>query len=248
VNDVVASQLWAPNGALDRLIFTAGPGLPLIGLPNPVYRVVKGRGGPAHDPPNRSNKLSETRCNSMKDSSTASRTLLGAIATLGFCVICAGPSKAFIVNVGGTNWDVSTIDSTFDESKPLLEAQPWFVGSPSGDLNIARDFAINVGEAFGQPNSFGGQVGPFFVWDDTGGFIKAQAVNSLDPSNPCPPATDRCSFGLGQTGQVLRTYAVATRSEQSSDVPGPLPIFGAAAAYGYSRRLRKRIEGSMPVA
>jgi hypothetical protein len=27
-------------------------------------------------------------------------------------------------------------------------------------------------------------------------------------------------------------------------VPGPLPIFGAAAAYGYSRRLRKRINGS----
>jgi len=182
----------------------------------------------------------ETRRNSMKRISTASLTFLGAIATLGFSVICAGPSKAFVVNVGGISWDVSTINSTFDGSKPLLQAQPWFVSSPSGDLSIARDFAIKVGEALGLPNSPG--IGPFFVWDDTGGFIKAQAVNSLSPSNPCPPATDRCSFGLGQTGQVLRTYAVATLSEgQINEIPGPLPIFGAAAAFQVSRRLRQRI-------
>lgn len=98
-----------------------------------------------------------------------------------------------------------------------------------------------MGEAFGRPNSFGGAVGPFFVWDDTGGFIKAQAVNSLDPSNPCPPATDRSIFGLAQMGRVLRTYAVATPSGQFSEVPGPLPIFGAAAAFQISRKLRQRI-------
>jgi hypothetical protein len=26
-----------------------------------------------------------------------------------------------------------------------------------------------------------------------------------------------------------------------ADVPGPLPLFGAAAAFGYSRRLRRRV-------
>lgn len=29
-------------------------------------------------------------------------------------------------------------------------------------------------------------------------------------------------------------------------VPGPLPILGAAAAFGYSRKLRKRIKASKP--
>ncbi len=34
----------------------------------------------------------------------------------------------------------------------------------------------------------------------------------------------------------------------STSVPGPLPVFGAAAAFGYSRKLRKRIKRSTPVA
>jgi hypothetical protein len=33
---------------------------------------------------------------------------------------------------------------------------------------------------------------------------------------------------------------------QAQAVPGPLPIFGIAAAFGYSRKLRKRIKNSKP--
>lgn len=37
----------------------------------------------------------------------------------------------------------------------------------------------------------------------------------------------------------------ATRGDFQK-VPGPLPLFGAAAAFGYSRRLRKRIKVAVP--
>ena len=33
---------------------------------------------------------------------------------------------------------------------------------------------------------------------------------------------------------------------QTQAVPGPLPILGTAAAFGYSRKLRKRIKNSKP--
>ena len=48
---------------------------------------------------------------------------------------------------------------------------------------------------------------------------------------------------VGGTGGTI-TFAHAPPS-----VPGPLPLFGAAAAFGYSRKLRKRIKvaaGSVP--
>jgi hypothetical protein len=64
-----------------------------------------------------------------------------------------------------------------------------------------------------------------------------------------------CEFG--STGCLgLRTFPSSfvagpvtfTPSRAASAVPGPLPVLGAVAALGYSRRLRKRIKGSTPVA
>lgn len=69
---------------------------------------------------------------------------------------------------------------------------------------------------------------------------------------------DRCSFnqilgvipsGGGTTRVSYSTQAstlaslTATR-EVPASVPGPLPLFGAAAAFGYSRKLKKRIARS----
>lgn len=43
---------------------------------------------------------------------------------------------------------------------------------------------------------------------------------------------------FGFFGPNMATHPVAT-------VPGPLPVLGAAAAFGFSRRLRKRVKGSI---
>jgi hypothetical protein len=51
---------------------------------------------------------------------------------------------------------------------------------------------------------------------------------------------------LASLGVLNSTYTVG--GEQIMIVPGPLPLFGAAAAFGFSRRLRKRVRKSKPVA
>ena len=50
--------------------------------------------------------------------------------------------------------------------------------------------------------------------------------------------------GLSGSGaqQVSSTYAVV--DAPTSAVPGPLPIFGAAAAFGFSRKVRNRIKAA----
>lgn len=50
-------------------------------------------------------------------------------------------------------------------------------------------------------------------------------------------------------GDSFVGIAEFTYDKAPADVPAPLPIFGAAAAYGYSRKLRNRIKGtqSLPV-
>lgn len=49
----------------------------------------------------------------------------------------------------------------------------------------------------------------------------------------------------GPTQQVRGT-PVFTPDSPSSSVPGPLPLFGAAAAFGFSRKLRDRLKSSKP--
>jgi hypothetical protein len=45
------------------------------------------------------------------------------------------------------------------------------------------------------------------------------------------------SWTLNGTGDTIQAFL----GPPTAAVPGPLPLFGAAAAFGWSRRLRKRI-------
>ena len=53
--------------------------------------------------------------------------------------------------------------------------------------------------------------------------------------------TNRLSVAAGKPGPNGFTNTVL-QSERSSEVPGPLPLLGAAAAFGFSRKLRARIK------
>ena len=43
---------------------------------------------------------------------------------------------------------------------------------------------------------------------------------------------------------ISPSISFVAEARDAATAPGPLPIFGAAAAYGYSRKLRKRIKSS----
>lgn len=48
-------------------------------------------------------------------------------------------------------------------------------------------------------------------------------------------------------GSGIRVRGPAQFAFVSEAVPAPLPVFGAAAAFGYSRRLRRRLKGSIAI-
>ena len=59
------------------------------------------------------------------------------------------------------------------------------------------------------------------------------------------------NLSLAQIGLSGPIIAFTSGSEQiilrnNSQTPGPLPLLGAAAAFGYSRKLRNRIQKSTP--
>jgi hypothetical protein len=65
---------------------------------------------------------------------------------------------------------------------------------------------------------------------------------------PRQPGTTLADLGFTTTG-LIGTWFLTGTSETiqvilgapGAAVPGPLPLFGAAAAFGWSRKLRKRI-------
>ncbi|MFM7395343.1 MAG: hypothetical protein ACKO22_13485 [Cyanobium sp.] len=118
----------------------------------------------------------------------------------------------------GTNIDV--FKATY------ITSQPW-----AGDENIANQFAAKLGNQLTLPNP--SNYGPFFAFDAVG----TATVYDVGVSGS-PDGSEALAFTVG-SNQAF-TYAKATRVP-SSVVPGPLPVLGGMAAFGWSRRLRLRV-------
>jgi hypothetical protein len=156
---------------------------------------------------------------------------LGAAAALAAISLSPGSAQAYVVTVGGVQYDVTTFTGTYNAniSKFATPANggvmPWWTGAAVGEGILANAFATQVGLGLGLPNS---GTGPAFGYRNFGG-IQNFRVNSSN-------TTFNQAVGHSQTF----TYAQATL--YTAPVPGPLPLFGAAAAFGFSRKLRKRIK------
>ncbi|MFM9102813.1 MAG: hypothetical protein ACKOPS_16435, partial [Cyanobium sp.] len=109
---------------------------------------------------------------------------------------------------------------------------PWW-----GNDALAAQFAIAVQLGLGTPNNDnldGGffDISPYF----------ARSVNSTQVFVTGWASQIDFLVTVDISRATPRTYAQATLvTPSSSAVPGPLPIFGAATAFGMSRRLRRRI-------
>lgn len=57
-----------------------------------------------------------------------------------------------------------------------------------------------------------------------------------------------CTHGQGLPNLSKSTEICGNKSFNGSKVPGPLPLLGAAAAFGYSRKIRTRIQSSRQLA
>jgi hypothetical protein len=70
----------------------------------------------------------------------------------------------------------------------------------------------------------------------TDGFIPAQRLQIGDSGLNDTCSDVRCQYSL--------TSASLTPQSAPEPIPGPLPVLGAGAAFGFSRRLRRRISAS----
>jgi hypothetical protein len=155
---------------------------------------------------------------------------LGAAAALAAISLSPGSAQAYVVTVGGVQYDVTSFTGSYNDNISNFATaanggvMPWW-----GDSTLAQAFAVQVGSPFGLPN-VSGSLGPFFGYQKTGNSIlNYRRVDSTS------------NVGPGSVGaQFSRTWAQATL--YTPPLPGPLPLFGAAAAFGFSRKLRKRIK------
>ena len=132
-------------------------------------------------------------------------------------------STTFANNIGADNSLFGTfpISGNMQSVTTFIASTPFTYDPSLGDLLM---YAVRTSGATD------GSYGPFFQADYTGSNIISRV------------------YGNSPTGNYSSTGALVTRfnytSNISSSVPGPLPALGAAAAFGFSRKLRNRIRTS----
>lgn len=173
------------------------------------------------------------------------KTSIGLLAGVSLIAISDQRSaSALIVAVPGYGtWNIQVKYQAAINLDPPVSSMPWW-----GNQAAANDFATATGSGLGMVYS---NLGPFFAWDYLFVHIPFEEpllyMDAFCIGAPCfgrfGSADTAYSFGpnypAGHFGQEI-SYPWAT----ATAVPGPLPILGAAAALGYSRKLRKRINRS----
>jgi hypothetical protein len=163
---------------------------------------------------------------------------LGAAAALAAISLSPGSAQAYVVTVGGVQYDVTTFTGSYDAntSKFALPANggvmPWW-----GSQSLAGQFAAAVAGGLGFPNenSF---FSPYFGY----------RLNTM----PFVPMVNMALFAptLSESGLFVNENTFVDSTDTWAQVtpytppaaPGPLPLLGAGAALGFSRKLRKRIK------
>lgn len=156
---------------------------------------------------------------------------LFSAATMPF--LSTRPAAAVVVNVRGSFYDVSVIDTSQSADSNLF--YPLFAGGSMpwwNDDLLASEFAMKVFDALAVGSD--PLYGPLFAHHVDPGVGEVWSMAQL------------LSDIHVQDGVVTRTgdrmkYAVAT----AAPVPLPLPVFGVAAGYGWTRRLRKRLRSGL---
>ena len=147
--------------------------------------------------------------------------LLGAFCAFSLAVL-ATSTHAVLVDVGGTQYDIITIDGTFNALQTNIESQPWW-----GDINIARDAAFAVNTSLGT-NSVNTDFGPLFAYGKPFESVAAVAWLFVDPLD-----IDTDAFAVDPTQSV--TWAVV-----APEVPIPAAVWlfgsGLLGLVGIARR------------
>ena len=154
---------------------------------------------------------------------------------------------------GGANFNGGIF--AFDSANGSITLQDSFDFN-NGSNPYAALIAAGNGLYYG--TTYGGGAngnGAIFAFDSTDGSITLLAsfdgTNGSDPYGPYAALTAAGNgffYGTTPNGGANNQGAIfAFDSGVRDPVPGPLPLMGAGAAFGWSRRLRRRIQQVRPV-
>ena len=120
-----------------------------------------------------------------------------------------------IIDTSVGTYEVSTIFTSFDSSSSLLSSQVWW-----DDLDLAVEFATNVGTGLGVNGAFGPLFAALFISGAQGMF----AVGSgwCDGAPACVPAG---IYFVGARSGVSTYYAVASQVPEQVPEPGAAHLF-----------------------
>jgi hypothetical protein len=182
-------------------------------------------------------------------------------AALAVGVLTAGQAEAFVVKVDGQYWDVTTFTGSYNDNKSKFNTlanggvMPWWV-LPTSDYTFLtssqwefiNSLAHAVNDKLGLPNigpwlTPGAPIFGYRYRDNRDGGYFGGGVLSL---RYVVPGVENGLDPLEITSSATWTWAQASPYASPAPVPGPLPALGVAAAFGFSRKLRKRIKASKP--
>jgi hypothetical protein len=166
---------------------------------------------------------------------------------LGIGVYNTGAQKNHSVGI----WDFSSVQSPqLVWSSSLLAADPcssdayycWRAVTDGPTLKRGVDYVASA--VWDARDFLPGQVDPADISYISGFQLNQPATSNLEVVLPdllanqsnYPPIFDAFDFDKG-----LLAVNVSFETYTPSNVPAPLPLFGAAAAFGWSRKLRRRI-------
>ena len=167
------------------------------------------------------------------------RVALGAAAALAAISLSPGSAQAYLVTVGGVQYDVTRFTGSYDDNKSKFATaanggvMPWW-----GSSSDATAFANAVGTGLGTPNT---PLGPFFAYSFDNNYDPDTGMGGDFVSYASFQNNTTSTSGV-TPGDPLSVYARATlyTSPAPAPVPAPLPLLGAALPLSFCRRLRSR--------
>ena len=145
-------------------------------------------------------------------------------------------AQAVTINVSGTDFEVFYTSTSYNTNPGLFGPaspgqMPWW-----GNATLASAFAFEVYKQLGE-NVYQTGYGPVFAYGYSpanSGEVYGLAQNTLD-------INDQLNLDITAplAANVMHPYAYA---KANTPVPAPMPLFGAAAAFGWARRLRNNLK------
>lgn len=170
-------------------------------------------------------------------------TRIHVLAFVGACLLpLSSPlaAQAVTVKLSGTDYEVFFTPTSYNANPDLFGAasagqMPWW-----GNVSLASLFAAEVYDRLGD-NVFETSFGPVFAY----GYSPAGSGEVYGLAQNTQDIDDQLDLGPATPLAASSTYSYAyAKANTPVDVPAPMPLFGAAAAFGWSRRLRRRLRSN----